>query len=129
MTVATRKNRPRTSVAPPFRPAFGHFLDDMKSNHALPGDLIRQTIEYMKATSAIYKSEEERREELTPLLSDIFDVNYVEVMKNALHLMIFLQEGKNEFGYGGSDPSTRAGLSAIRYWAQPKVCQILCIAF
>ncbi|KAF8330247.1 hypothetical protein F5887DRAFT_1287342 [Amanita rubescens] len=122
-----KANKPRTSVAPPvqlFHPAFGHFLDDMKSNHALPGDLIRQTIEYMKAATAIYASEEKRREELTPLLSDILDVNFAEVMKNTLHFMIFLQEDKNEFGYGGSDPSTRAGLSAIRYWAQPR-CKAL----
>jgi len=139
-----KANRPRTSVAPPvqlFHPAFGHFLDSVKSNHALPDDIIRQTAEYMKAASAIYESEEKRRKVLTPLLCAILDVNIqtilnedktnpdgiVEVVKNMLLFLTFLQEDKNEFGDGGSDPSTQAGLSAGRCWAQSRVRQIYCI--
>ena len=141
-----KANKPRTSVAPPiqlFHPAFGHFLDSVKSNDDLPNDIIRQTAEYMKAASAIYGFEEKRRIALTPLLCNILDVNIqtilnedktnpdgiVEMVKNALLFMSFLQEDKNEFGDGGSDPSTQAGLSAGRCWAQPRVCQIHCIAF
>jgi len=141
-----KANEPRTSVAPPvqlFHPAFGHFLDDMKSNHALPDNIVRQTAEYMRAATAIYESEEKRRIVLTPLLCAILDVNIqtilngdrtnpdgmVEVVKNMLPFIIFLQEDKNEFGDGGSDPSTQAGLSAGRCWAQPRVCQIHCLAF
>ena len=143
-----KANKPRTSVAPPvqlFHPVFGHFLDDVKSNHALPDNLVRQTTECMKAATAIYESELERRKVLTPLLCAILEVNIqtilnedktnpdgiVEVMINGLLFMIFLQEDKNEFGDGGSDPSTQAGLSAGRCWAQPRVCQIRvhCIAF
>ena len=133
-----KANSPRTSVAPPvqlFHPAFGHFLDSVKSNHALPDDIIRQTAEYMKAASAIYESEEKRRKVLTPLLCAILDVNIqtilnedktnpdgiVEVVKNMLLFLTFLQEDKNEFGDGGSDPSTQAGLSAGRCWAQSRV--------
>jgi hypothetical protein len=136
-----KANKPRTSVAPPvqlFHPAFGHFLDDMESNHALPDNIVRQTTEYMKAATAIYESEEKRRNVLTPLLCAILDVNIqailnedktnpdgiVEVTINASLFFIFLQEDKNEFGDGGSDPSTQAGLSAGRCWAQPRVCQI-----
>ena len=140
-----KANRPRTSVAPPiqlFHPAFGHFLDSVESNQALPGDINRQTAEYMKATSAIYESEEKRRKVLTPLLCAILEVNIqtivnedktnpdgiVEAVKNMLQFLIFLQEDKIEFGDGGSDPVTQAGLSAGRCWAQSRVCQILCIA-
>ena len=136
-----KANRPRTSVAPPvqlFHPAFGHFLDGVKGNHALPDDIIHQTAEYMKAASAIYESEDKRRKVLTPLLCAILDVNIqmilnedktnpdgiVEVVKNMLLFLIFLQEDKNEFGDGGSDPSTQAGLSAGRCWAQSRVRQI-----
>lgn len=107
----------------------------MKSNHALPDDIIGQTAEYMKAASAIYESEEKRRKVLTPLLCAILDVNIqtilnedktnpdgiVEVVKNMLLFLTFLQEDKNEFGDGGSDPSTQAGLSAGRCWAQSRV--------
>jgi hypothetical protein len=141
-----KASRPRTSVAPPvqlFHPAFGHFLDGMKSNHAPPDNTIRQTAEYMKAATAIYESEEKRRKVLTPLLCAILDVNIqmilnedktnpdgiVEVVKNTLHFMILLQEDKNELGDGGSDASNQAGLSAGRCWAQPRVCQIHCIVF
>jgi hypothetical protein len=136
---------PRTSVAPPvqlFHPAFGHFLDSVKSNDALPDDIIHQTAKYMTAASAIYPSELTRQNELLPLLRVIFDVNIqtvlnedrtkpdglVEVATNKLHFLIFIQEDKNEFGDGGSDPSTQAGLSVGRCWAQPKVCQTHCIA-
>jgi hypothetical protein len=141
-----KANEPRTSVAPPvqlFHPVFGHFLDGMKSDIALPDDIIPQTAEYMRAASAIYETEEKRRIALTPLLCAILDVNIqmilnedrtnpdgmVEVVKNTSHFVIFLQEDKNEFGDGGSDPSTQAGLSAGRCWAQPRVCPIHCIPF
>ena len=115
----------------------------MKSTCALPDDIIHQTAEYMKAASAIYESEEDRRITLTPLLCDILDVNIqtilnedktnpdgmVEEVKNRLLFLIFLKEDKNEFGDGGSDPSTQAGLSAARSWSQSRVCQIHCIVF
>jgi hypothetical protein len=126
-----KANRPRTSVAPPvqlFHPAFGHFLDGIESNHALPDNIICQTAEYMKAATAIYESEEKRRKVLTPLLCAILEVNMqmilnedktnpdgiVELVTHLLHFMILLREDKNEFGDGGSDPSTQAGLSAGR---------------
>ena len=141
-----KANRPRTSVAPPvqlFHPVFGHFLDSVQSNLALSDDIVRQTTEYMKATSAIYESEVTRRKVLTPLLCAILDVNIqmilnedktnpggiVEAAKNMLLFLTFLKEDKNEFGEGGSDPSTQAGLSVGRCWAQSRVCQIHCIAF
>jgi hypothetical protein len=109
-----------------FHPAFGHFLDSVESNDALPDDIIHQTAKYMTAASAIYESEATRRHELLPLLGIILDVNIqtilnedqtkpdglVEVATNKLHFLIFLQEDKNEFGDGGSDPSTQVGLSA-----------------
>jgi hypothetical protein len=41
----------------------------------------------------------------------------MEVVINRLHFLIFLQEDKNEFGDGGSDPSTQAGLSGGCCWA------------
>ena len=118
-------------------------LDSVQSNNALSDDIVRQTTEYMKAASAIYESGESRRKELTPLLCAILDVNIqmilnedkmnpdgiVETAKNMLLFLTFLKEEKNEFGEGGSDPLTQAGLSAGRCWAQPRVCQIHCIAF
>lgn len=141
-----KANRPRTSVAPPvqlFHPAFGHFLDSVQSNLALSDDIVRQTTEYMKAASAIYESEVTRRKVLTPLLCTILDVNIqmilnedktnpdgiVEAAKNMLLFLTFLKEDKNEFGEGGSDPSTQAGLSVGRCWAQSRVCRVHCIAF
>ncbi|KAK2461366.1 hypothetical protein APHAL10511_006590 [Amanita phalloides] len=132
-----RADKPRTSIAPPvqlFHPAFGHFLDDMKSNHPLPDNIILQAVEYMKAATAIYESEEKHQKVLTPHLSTILGVNIqaiqnedkmspdgmVEGTMNKPPFLIFLQEDKNELGDGGSDPSTQAGLSAGRCWAQPK---------
>jgi hypothetical protein len=134
-------DKPRTSVSLPvqlFHPAFGHFLDNMKKDDIpVPDDIIRQTTEYMKAASAIYVTEAQRREKLTPLLCNILDVDIkmiqnadkttpdgiVEVGKNNAYSLLLLMEDKNEFGDGGSDPSTQAGLSAGRCWAQSRVCR------
>ena len=141
-----KANRPRMSVAPPvqlFHPAFGHFLDSVESKPALSNDIIHQTVEYMKATSVIHESEETCQRVLTPVLCAILDVNIqmilnedktnldgiVEARKNMLHFLIFLQEDKNEFGDGSSDPSMQAGLSAGHCWVQSRVWQIHCIGF
>jgi hypothetical protein len=135
-----KADKPRTSVSLPvqlFHPAFGYFLDNMKKDHVpVPDDIMHRTTEYMKAASAIYETESKRREKLTPLLCDILGVDIkmimnadktipdgiVEVGKNNAHSLLLLMEDKNEFGDGGSDPSTQAGLSAGRCWAQSKVC-------
>jgi hypothetical protein len=64
-------NSPRTSVALPIQwlnPAVGHFLDAVKSELTPPNDIIRQTVEYMKA-------EQQHRNVLSPLLRAIIEVN------------------------------------------------------
>ena len=112
-----KAEKPRTSIAPPVQ-------------------LFQATTEYMKAASAVYKTEEERREALTPLLRNILGVNIqmvanadkttpdgvVEMLLGVLLFLILLKEDKNEIGDGGSDPSTQAGLSLGHAWAQAKVC-------
>jgi hypothetical protein len=133
-----KADEPRTSIAPPiqlFNPVFGHFLDDIKSSQDLPDDTILRTIDYMKAASAIYTSEVKRREKLMPILSHILDVDIqsilnadktnadgvVELVKSWGRVLLLLEEDKNEFGDGNSDPATQAGLSAGRCWAQSRV--------
>jgi len=134
-----KAEKPRTSIAPPvqlFHPAFGHFLDDIRSNSPLSDDIIRRTTDYMQAASAIYKNEDERRNRLTPLLCKILGVDVqkilnedktnpdgiVEKLFDKARSLLLLKEEKNEVGEGGSDPSTQAGLSTGRCWAQPRVC-------
>jgi len=91
----------------------------------------------MKAASAMYESQAKRRVVLTPLLNRTLGVDtqmiwnedntnpdgIVEVGKNDTRSLLLLKEDKNEFRDGGSDPSTQAGLSAGRCWAQPRVCE------
>jgi hypothetical protein len=112
-----------------FHSVFGHFLDDIKSSHDIPDDMILRTIEFMKAASAIYTSEDKRREKLMPLLGDILNVDIhaflnsdrtnadgiVELVKSwGRGLLLYV-------GGGSSDPSTQAGLSVGRCWAQWRV--------
>ena len=128
----------RTSVAPPvqlFHPAFAHFLDDSKSDRAPPDEIIRKTVAYMKAASAIYPSEAQRQNKLKPILGEILEVTIQSIMnedktipdgiveggENLMLFLVFLKEEKNEIGEGGSDPSTQAGLSVSRCWAQSRV--------
>ncbi|KAF8909284.1 hypothetical protein CPB84DRAFT_1947341, partial [Gymnopilus junonius] len=132
-------NKPRTSVAPPihlFHPVFGHFLDDIKRNDAIPDDTIRLTTEYMKAASAIYANENERRNALTPLLSKILGVDIQTIVnedktipdgmtdlklgEHFENILIYLTEHKNEIGEGNSASAAQGGLSQGRSWAQPR---------
>ena len=133
-------NAPRSSVALPvelFHSAFAFFLDDIKKDCDIPDNIIRKTVEYMKATSGIFASETVRRIELSPLLCDILGVNIQTIQNDDkttadgtaksgtkaedMSFSYLFQEDKNEIGDGGSDPSTQAGLSAVRSWAQKEV--------
>ena len=130
-------NAPRSSVAPPivlFHSAFGCFLDDIRSGCVVPDNIIRKTVEYMRATSGIFASETVRRIELSPLLCDILGVNIQTIQNDDkttadgtaksgtkaedMSFSCLFEEDINEIGDGGSDPSTQAGLSAVRSWAQ-----------
>ena len=101
--------------------------------------MFRKTTEYMKAATAIYDDERKRTASLTPLLCEILDVDIQKIMnEDKTHadgivewvseggrILLLLKEDKNEFGDGGCDPSTQAGLSAARHWAQSKVVRVL----
>jgi len=114
-------------------------LDDIRctSGH-IPVETIRWTAKYMQATSGHYTHERSRRDTLIPILSGVIDFN-IQVVENPdrtkadgivegytqdrLQHSVFLcmlKEDKKEFGDGGSDPSTQAGLSAARAWVQPR---------
>jgi hypothetical protein len=129
---------PRPSVALPvqlFHPAFGHFLDNIGKEDDIPGDIIRKTTSYVIQASAIYVNEDKRHAELNPILSDILGVHIqavvnddktrpdgiVEFLTTIGLVSILHKEDKNEYGDGGSDPSTQVGLSFARCWAQRKV--------
>ena len=123
------ENKPRTSVSPPvqlFHTVFGHFLDDVESKGPIPDATIRHTSDYMKAASAIYASEYERRVELIPILDNILGVDIrmtgpsgiVEVVTNPGRILLLI-ENRNEFGEG--DPSTQFGMSVGHCWAQSRV--------
>lgn len=135
--------KPRPSVAPPiqlFHPTFGHFLDTLSDTNVVPDDdMIRKTTDYMKEATAIYPDEKTRTSRLTPLLGVILNVTIqtimnddktyadgtVECVSEGGRTLLLLKEDKNEFGDGGCDPSTQAGLSAARHWAQSKVLRAL----
>ena len=137
----SKADKPRSSVAPPiqlFNPAFGHFLDHMRSDVAVPDDIVCQAAEYMTFALAIYESEEKRRAVLNPLLCGMLGVN-IQMIVNAdkttpdgivehvhegknIRSLNCLQEDKNEYGDGNSDPATQTGLSVGRCWAQARVC-------
>jgi hypothetical protein len=44
-----------------FHPVFAHFLDDISSNFPVPAKIVKETIHYMQATSAIYESEKNHK--------------------------------------------------------------------
>ena len=138
-----KANNPIRLFAPSleiYHEAFRRFLDTVTNPQFIPDDdIIRKTVLYMIAASAVYTNEKERGAKLTPLLDQILDVNMqaivnedktladaiVELNIGGGNIVLLLREDKNEFGDGGSDPSTQAGLSAARYWAQTRVSECI----
>jgi hypothetical protein len=121
-----------------YHPVFAHFLDDLTSESPVPPKMAKATVKYMKAASAIYDSEATRRQNLQPYLSEILAITFsaeantdrtspdgMFLVNPARDLsesaLVLLKEDKNEIGDGGCDPSTQAGLSAVRFWVQFEV--------
>jgi hypothetical protein len=135
--------KPIDTTAPPiqlFHPVFGHFLDDLSKDLCVPPEIVKATVGYMRASSAMYDNEAIRRATLEPHLGRIlgngmgtvvnpdgtwpdgaFSITLTnEICESAVTL---IKEEKNNIGDGGSDPSTQVGLSMARFWAQDQVDQ------
>ena len=132
---------PAETRAPPiqlYHPDFGHFRDDFTNKDLeVPAEVVRATTRFMGKASGIYKNEDTRRSAIRPELLDVISVGMEKIINldstsadgmvvtQALMIgevaAIGIEEDKNEFGDGGSDPSTQAGLSYGRFWAQTNV--------
>ena len=129
---------PAETRAPPiqlYHPDFGHFRDDFTNKDLeVPAEVVRATTRFMGKASGIYKNEDTRRSAIRPELLDVISVGMEKiinldstsadgtVVSQALVVgvvaAIVIEEDKNEFGDGGSNPSTQAGLFYGRFWAQ-----------
>jgi len=123
-----------------FHSVFGHFLDDLSSDFPAPPEIAKATVGYMRASSAIYDSEANRRAALEPYLGRILGISmgtvvnadgtspdgaYSITLTGEIYelVVLLLREDKSDIGNGGCDPSTQAGLSIVRFWVQDKVCK------
>ena len=132
---------PIGTTAPPiqlFHPVFGHFLDDLSNDLCVPPEIVKATVRYMRASSAIYDNEAIRRAALEPRLGRILSSGVGTVVNpdgtwpdGAFSIPLtneicgsavtLIKEDRNNFGDGGSDPSIQVGLSMARFWAQDQV--------
>ncbi|KDR69875.1 hypothetical protein GALMADRAFT_255724 [Galerina marginata CBS 339.88] len=135
---------PAETRAPPiqlYHPAFGHFLDESTNKDLqVPLNVVRATARFMGDASGIFKDEAMRRSTIRPKLLAVLSMGMEKstnldstsangmVITRALMMgevaAIGIEEDKNKFGDGGSDPSTQAGFSYGRYWAQPNHANI-----
>ncbi|KAG5635474.1 hypothetical protein H0H81_011102 [Sphagnurus paluster] len=131
-------NSPAETRAPPiqlYHPDFGYFLDDFTNEDLeVPTEVVRATARFMGEASGIYKNEDTRRSAIRPKLLDVLSVGMEKIVNLdstsadgmvVTHVLMMgevaaigIEEDKNEFGDGGSDPSTQTGLSYGRFWAQ-----------
>jgi hypothetical protein len=105
----------------------------------IPNDVLEATVAFMRNASAIYHKEEDRREGVLVHLEDALQFPFTRVINhdatspdNIILIplrgniketaAVLLNEDKRDFGDGGSDPSTQASLSMVRFWAQQNVC-------
>jgi hypothetical protein len=132
---------PKMNFGPPleiYHEAFRHFLDNINRVDIPPDkDIIRKTVAYMQAASAIYPDKRTRGHALNPLLQEIIGTDsllntiynndrtcadgVIELYFKGASILILLKEDENEIGNGGCDPSMQARVSAAHYWAQSRV--------
>jgi hypothetical protein len=134
---------PTSTTAPPvqlFHPAFAHFLDDVANPGTvdIPDNVLQATVAFMRSTSAIYHKDDDRKEVLSHLstalqfpiirvinqdASSPGNIMLVPLCNNINEVAaLLINEDKREIGEGGSDLSTQASLSMVRFWAQNDVC-------
>ena len=103
----------------------------------MPAEVVWATAHFMGKASGIYKNEDKRRSAIRLKRLNVLSVGMEKIINPNLTsadgmvvtqaLMmgqvaaIAIEEDKNEFGDGGSDPSTQAGLSYSWFWAQSNV--------
>ena len=95
---------PTDTIAPPiqlFHPVFGHFIDDLSNNLCVPPEIVKATVRYMRASSAIYDNEAIRRAALEPHLG--------RILGNGMGTVV------------NPDGTWPVGLSMARFWAQDQV--------
>ncbi|KAJ3512189.1 hypothetical protein NLJ89_g3661 [Agrocybe chaxingu] len=132
---------PAETRAPPiqiYHPDFAHFWDDStNANLEVPPAVVRATARFMGNASGIYKNEDFWRSAIRSKLLDVISLGMEKIVNLSANGMVITQalmmgeaaaigivEDKNEFGDGGPDPSTQAGLSYGRFWAQSNRAKI-----
>ncbi|TFK31382.1 hypothetical protein BDQ12DRAFT_694237, partial [Crucibulum laeve] len=122
------------TIAPPieiFNPVFGRFLRHCHTVETSKKDLIKVQ-ELMQLASEIWDNEREYALKIRAKLSEVLRVS-LSKEENAdqtsadgvysftlgyMRIPIFIMELKKEYGEGGCDASTQAGLSMKRSWLQ-----------
>ena len=132
---------PAEKRAPPiqiYHPDFGHFQDDFTNKDLeVPAQVVQATACFMCEASGIYTNEGTRRSAICLKLLNVLSVGMEKIVNldstsangmvvtQALMMgevaAVGIEEDKNEFGDGGSDPSIQAGLSYGWFWAQSNV--------
>ena len=126
-------------MAPPiqlFNPAFAFFSSKaFDPNYDVPDDFVLHVRDLVVQFALIYPNEDARQHDLRPFVQKAIGrplvvvnnsdrtVPDVAVLSSCGELTVYLVIGeeKNEFGDGGSDPSTQAAFSFLRMLSQKEV--------
>ncbi|KAJ7857800.1 hypothetical protein B0H14DRAFT_2750393 [Mycena olivaceomarginata] len=131
------KNRP--TIAPPvelFHPVFACFRARLEEATAeVPEDIVRDTANLMRSSSAIQVSEQPRTQNTRTSLAKILKQSFLQVVNldrtsadhialctdSAVHetAAVVIVEEKSELGAGGSEPSVQGSFSYLQFWADP----------
>ncbi|KAF8316230.1 uncharacterized protein EI90DRAFT_3173059 [Cantharellus anzutake] len=122
-----------------YHPAFAFFSSKaFDPGFEVPPELESQTYNLLVKSAAIYRSEEERRLKIKPILGKIIGRSLLAVRNDDFTApdgsvmgshpgpasYILVNEGKKEIGDGGSDPSTQAAFSFLRRYQQEEAQDI-----
>ncbi|KAG2103787.1 uncharacterized protein F5147DRAFT_638712 [Suillus discolor] len=131
------QSKPADTTAPPiqlFNPAFAFFSSKaFDPTYEVPNDILRATPTLMAEFATIYSKEDDRRSNLVSLLDNVLGHGFVKeqirdgkcvpdgvalAFYDKIPICLIVDEEKDDFGDGGSDPSVQASFSFLRISCQ-----------
>ncbi|KAG2061139.1 hypothetical protein BDR06DRAFT_1002309 [Suillus hirtellus] len=131
------RSKPADTSAPPiqlFNPAFAFFSSKaFDPTYEVPIDILCATPTLMAEFATVYSEEDDRRSNIVSLLDNVLGHRFVKeqirggkcipdgvvyAFHNKIPICLIVDEEKDQFGGGGSDPSVQASFSFLRILCQ-----------
>ena len=123
-----------------FYDAFNQFQSGLKDAAPVPEGFPLLVREYINISTAVYRNEKQRHDQLGPVLTDLLQVDLIvmevpQVKSSSIsrvvtssssdqHAFQLIVELRNEIGTGNADPFVQAGRAYQKYWSSDQCTYI-----